>query len=389
MTDTARTGSALPGSALPSAGRPVRALAVLALISSAAIAGLGLVWLFAPSLNPFTTDGMLSIASALLGATPVAAIAVAAGGAGVLLTVAILPRGSIAARPRVTGAGAAAVAVALGFSLGSMATIAYVGYLFGLASVVAGLVTIAVMLVRAPRLGIALLGGLAAILAASVWLAGLTLDGIAQFAVKLSTTLAADLPDLVVIIVSVAAMGGWAALAIMAFRQMPAGRRFEGWLVRHRRTLTILAALGPAPYAIARVSWLTPWPLFAPSVAELPAAALATGLAIGSGAAAAIILTLGLILPWGRVFPTWMPRVGGRPVPVLAAAVPGVAAAGVLCIAAGPMLMATVGDPSAPVDALLVALVLPLWYWGPMLALAVWAYTAWRSRESANAAQVR
>jgi hypothetical protein len=32
------------------------------------------------------------------------------------------------------------------------------------------------------------------------------------------------------------------------------------------------------------------------------------------------------------------------------------------------------------IDGVLLNLVLPLWFWGPMLALAVWAYAAWRDR---------
>ncbi|MGW9631153.1 hypothetical protein ACWGST_10645 [Agromyces sp. NPDC055520] len=393
MTDTARTAATGTDPTRPhdssSTARTTRALAVLALIGSAGIAGLGLVWLFAPALNPFAAADTLSLAGALFGATSVAAIAVAAGACGMLLTLALLPDGSVTARPRLIGIGAAAIAVALGFALGSMSVIAYAGYLFGLASVVAGVVCIAVMLVRAPRLGIALLAGLIVLAAASVSLAGLTLDGVAEFVVGFGGALAADLPDLLVAVVSVAATACWIALAIVALRGTPAGRRFENGLVRHRRMLTILAALGPLPYAIARASWLTPWPLFAPEAVDLPPAMLATGLMLGSGAIAASILTLGLILPWGRVFPSWMPFIGGRPVPVLAAAVPGFTAAGVLCIAAGPTLVTTVGDPSAPMNGLLVSLVLPLWYWGPMLALAVWAYTAWRSHQTPAEDRVR
>ena len=46
------------------------------------------------------------------------------------------------------------------------------------------------------------------------------------------------------------------------------------------------------------------------------------------------------------------------------------------------MFVTVVGDPAAPADAILLALVLPFWFWGPMLGLAVWAYVAWRSREA-------
>jgi hypothetical protein len=380
MTDTERTAATVTRSArLDATARPARALGVLALITSAAVAGLGLVWVFAPALNPFAATDMLSLAGALLGATAVAAIAVVAGGAGVLLAMARLSRGAIAAQWHLIGGGAAVIVVALGVSLGSMAVIAYAGYLFGLASVIAGIVSIAVMLVRAPRFGFALLAGLVALVAAAVWFAGLTFDGIAEFAVKFTGALMADLPNLLVAGISVMATASWTALAAITLRESPTGHRFEHWLVRHRRTLTILAALGPLPYAIARASWLTPWPLFSPVSSDLPAAMLAPGLVLGSGAVAASVLTLGLILPWGRVLPRWMPRIGGRPVPVLAAVVPGLTAAGALCIAAGPMLVTTFGNPTGPMDTLTVALVLPLWVWGPMLALAVWAYWAWRS----------
>lgn len=46
------------------------------------------------------------------------------------------------------------------------------------------------------------------------------------------------------------------------------------------------------------------------------------------------------------------------------------------------MFVTIVGNPGAPADAMLVNLVLPLWFWGPMLALAVWAYAAWRCDEA-------
>jgi hypothetical protein len=44
------------------------------------------------------------------------------------------------------------------------------------------------------------------------------------------------------------------------------------------------------------------------------------------------LLTLGLVRPWGEVFPPWMPGVGGRRVPVPFAV--GIATAGALAVAA-------------------------------------------------------
>lgn len=367
-------------------GRSTRAITLTAVVVSAALAGLGLVWLLAPGLNPFGNDEMLSILSDVAGQTAIAGIALAVGVAGIALA-ALLALGT--RTPHAAAAsGAAVLALTVALALGSMGIIAYTGYLFGLAAVVAGMVTIAVMLVRTPRLGLLLLAGLLALLVIAFRLAGLTLDGLMGFASAFAVALAAETPNLAAAAVVVAAALVWTAIAIAAFRGSPAGRRFDAWLVRHRRALTILAALGPVPYAVARLTWLTPWPLFGPSAADLVPEVLATGLMLGAGAAAASMLTLGLILPWGRRFPTWMPRVGGRPVPVAAAVVPGSIAAGVLCISAAPMLVTTVGSGDAVIDSLVVNLTLPLWFWGPMLALAVWAYAAWRRDDAGTGGRI-
>ncbi|MBT2498183.1 hypothetical protein J7E25_03670 [Agromyces sp. ISL-38] len=358
-----------------------RAPVYTALVASAAVAGLGLTWLLASWLNPFAGTRMSSIVSTMLGPDAVAWTAVVTGAGGVVLAAMLARLRPGARRVAPLGVVAAVLAFVAGITFGSMAIIAYAGYLFGFAAVVAGIVTIVVTLVRAPRLGLPLLAGFGVLLAASVWPGGLTLGGVGEFATAFGGALAADLPNLVVIVVVVGATLAWTALAIIAIRATRGRRSFEAWLVRHRGALTILAALGPVPYAVARLSWLTPWPVFGPSHGALPPAMLATGLMLGAGAIAASILTLGLILPWGVEFPRWMPRIGGRPVPVSAATVPGLIAAGALCISAAPMFVTLVGGPDAPADALVVNLVLPFWFWGPMLALAVWAYAAWRGRD--------
>lgn len=358
-------------------GRFAGTTAFAAVVASAGVAGLGLVWLLAPGLNPFGNGAMVSLMSERLGPTAGAGTVLTVGVAGVVLA-GILVLGRAAGHPALVGLGAAVLAMAMGAAVASMDIVAVAGYLFGAAAVMAGLLTIGLMLVRAPRLGLALLAGLVAVLAASVWLAGLTVDGVAEFAIAFGRAFAAEAPNLAVIAVVVVATLTWAAIAFTAVRGGPAGHRFEAGLVRHRRAITLLAALGPVPYALARLSWLTPWPLFGPSGDELSSSMLATGLMLGAGAVAASILTLGLILPWGRMFPAWMPRLGGRPVPPAAAVVPGSIAAGILCLAAAPMLASVVGASETPADPLLLNLVLPFWFWGPMLALAVWAYAAAR-----------
>ncbi|GAA1771453.1 hypothetical protein [Agromyces humatus] len=369
-----------PDGAVARRDRLLRAIGALALVASAAVAGLGLVWLFAPESNPFGTDGMLSSEGTFLGPEVVALTAIATGLAGVVL--ALLATGD--ARPGLVtplGFASGAIAIVMGTVFGSIGIIAIAGYLFGLLAVVAGIVTIIVTLFRRPRLGVPLLAGLAVLVAASVWIAGLTVEGVGDFATAFGSALADDAPGLLVAGVLIAAILAWSALAVIALRTRRGGRAFEAWLVRHRRVITVLAALGPLPYAVARATWLTPWPVFGPDRDAMTPDVLATGLMLGSGAVAASVLTLGLILPWGRRFPRWMPRIGGRAVPTPVAVVPGLLAAAALCISAVPMLR-MIGDVDAIIDGVLLNLVLPLWFWGPMLALAVWAYAAWRGEPS-------
>jgi hypothetical protein len=366
--------------------RRLRATAFAAMVVSAGLVGLGLTWLLAPETARFG-DGMPTLASAILGPAAVASVTAALGAAGVVLASVLAARVPIGGEPvvrRVLGAAAAAFALVIALALGSLSTVALAGYLFGLVAVVAGLGTVAIMLVRSPRLGWALLAGLAALSAIAVWWAGLTAQGIAEFGLAFAGALVDDAAVLLVTAIVLAATLIWAAMAVVLLRRGRTAHIVEAWLVRHRRAITILAAFGPIPYAFARASWLTPWPLFGPSAEELEPAMLATGLMLGSGAIAASILTLGLILPWGRTVPNWLPRIGGRPVPVGAAAVPGFVAAGILCISAPPMLALSFTNPGSPIDALVLNLVLPLWFWGPTLALAVWAYAAWRRRDAAS-----
>lgn len=358
--------------------RPPRRLAVAALISSLAIAALGTAWWLAPSTDPFVTASSRSLLSALLDPMPFAAATIATGLLGVVASIALLrhragePRASFA-----VAVAAALLAVAATVVLGDAGTITFTGYLFGFCSVVAGIVTTAVLLVRAPKLGVPLLVLLLALVGVAVGWAGLTWAGVSTFLVKFGSGLVEQAGLIAIAGVSVAAVLTWTAIAVVVGRTTREVRRFEGWLVRHRRGLTVLAALGPLPYAVVRASWLTPWPLFAPAADELGPEVLATGLMLGAGAVAACVLTLGLILPWGLVLPTWMPAVGGRPVPTRLAVVPGLAAATVVTVSAAPMLLVSLDSPTVG-EAVVFDLVLPFWFWGPMLALAVWAYAAWR-----------
>src|SRR5690625_3665627 len=106
---------------------------------------------------------------------------------------------------------------------------------------------------------------------------------------------------------------------------------------------------------------------------------------LSTGAWAGFILTMGLIRPWGEVFPRWMPRVAGRPVPVWFAAGPGAAVAAILVVSAVPMLR--MFAEQGLIEAVVSALIFPLWFWGPALALAVWGYVLHRRRDERSIVQ--
>jgi hypothetical protein len=105
---------------------------------------------------------------------------------------------------------------------------------------------------------------------------------------------------------------------------------------RWGRAVTIAAAVLALPYPAVRISWALGIPLGVPdSYVDGADLMLRVGEAgLGLLAIGGAVLTLGLIRPWGEVFPRWMPGLGGRPVPVWVAVVPGAWAA-ILISAAG------------------------------------------------------
>lgn len=102
------------------------------------------------------------------------------------------------------------------------------------------------------------------------------------------------------------------------------------------------------------------------------------------------MLTMGLVRPWGEVMPSWIPFVGGRRVPTLAAVVP--ASLGALAVTAITFAGAVawsdpgaMGDPDAPhglAGAVMTACYAPLLAWGPLLAIVTVAYYFRRTRHS-------
>ncbi|MEV8568287.1 hypothetical protein AB0436_22375 [Streptomyces sp. NPDC051322] len=92
------------------------------------------------------------------------------------------------------------------------------------------------------------------------------------------------------------------------------------------------------------------------------------------------LLTLGLVRPWGEVAPRWLPLIGGRRVQRLAAVIPALLGATVLCTIGGwfactqaaGLIGRVTQTPTQQV--LLVVCYSPLLAWAPLLAATAVAY---------------
>ncbi|GAA2217715.1 hypothetical protein GCM10010413_02290 [Promicromonospora sukumoe] len=346
--------------------RLTRAVLIGATITSGAAALLGLAWM--SGLLPTLYDGAdTALLARFAGPDVVTTVHTVAGLAGVATGIMALA-GALGARGRVWAA--ALQLLVFGLVLQSAGTLSTVGYLVAMAMPVA-IVVLLVQVVRRYRVarwavGMPLLAGLA--------VGGfLARDALASIAALLGAGLAAQQTVLVAALLFIALGSLWAVVGVQALAGTSAMGRATAWVVRHRRAVTIVAATGPLPYALVRLSWLTPWPQFGEG---LDLSTRIWGLTLSSGAWLGVFLTLGLIRPWGEVFPRWMPGLAGRRVPIAAAAVPGGLIAATVTFTAVPMLI-MFGEQSLA-QGVWGAIIFPCWYWGPALALAVWGYVAHR-----------
>jgi len=147
------------------------------------------------------------------------------------------------------------------------------------------------------------------------------------------------------------------------------GRRDWGWWV------TALAALCPLPYASMRMTWLTPWPVWM-DAAQLNAepAMRVFGLSLGFAAIGGSVLTLGLLMRWGSVYPRWIPIVAGRTVspvwPTVLAIIVGIA----VTVAGRSLTQMMVTGVDVEIADPEFFLVMPFPVWGPLLIAAAIAY---------------
>ncbi|MET8090853.1 hypothetical protein [Micromonospora sp. NPDC005220] len=139
-----------------------------------------------------------------------------------------------------------------------------------------------------------------------------------------------------------------------------------------------IAAGAPVLYAATRWAWAlgVPFGFSAADLREMDQEMPGiwwVGAAMGSMGLIGSVLTIGLIRPWGEVFPRWIPVLGGRRVPVAAVMVPAMTVA-LLVTSAGLMFArALYLDPSRGNWAAMgPSLLWPVW--GAALAAAAAAY---------------
>ncbi|WP_125773648.1 hypothetical protein [Antribacter gilvus] len=344
----------------------------LALIGATALSGvaavLGVVWLLG-SLAGYYADPMHSVVGTLAGATAANVLHTVAAlvglAAGVAALAGALPRRAVVVT-------AVAEVLVFGFALAGLSTLSTVGYLVAMAMPVAVVVMLVQVVRRYP-----VARWTAGVPALLLLVVGVVVgrDSLVGLFGELTPALVRELPNIGATLLLVGVGAAWAATASTALSGSQPLERATAWVVRHRVAITIAAACGPLPYALIRLTWLSPWPMFGQGVIDdLPTRIW--GVVLSSGAWLGFALTLGLIRPWGEVFPRWMPGLAGRTVPVAAAAVPGGAIAAVLTFSAVPLLTMIPSD--GVVQTLASAVLFPCWFWGPMLALAVWGYVAHR-----------
>ncbi|WP_309104817.1 hypothetical protein [Microbacterium sp.] len=252
------------------------------------------------------------------------------------------------------------------------------GYTFALTVVVGITVFVTLTVLRRPWLGIVL----AAVLAALVTVAIVQM-GAAVLIPRIVGAFGGVLPQATLALAHVIAAAGLVVWMITGGETRGGSARF---VLRHRVAITVIGAACALPYAFARATWLTPWPLFGGSAemfAEAPEMRL-TGLLLGLGMLIGGVLTLGLIMPWGERFPRFLAWIGGRAVPPGLAVIPATVVS-VLFTAAG--IEFALEGVGAAKETLFVLLMFPFWLWGPMLGLAAWAYAMRRRERVAESGQ--
>ena len=184
------------------------------------------------------------------------------------------------------------------------------------------------------------------------------------------------------------AVGGIASVVTgigLLERAAPEGRIDWGRWVRWGRPAVTVAIVVPLLYAVTRIAWAVGVPLgIRQEMLDELGSGRWAGLGLALFAVVGAVLTWGLVARWGEVFWAWVPRFGGRPVPVAMALVPGIlVAAAVTSAGLSFWRMVVAGDlwavPGATSDWAAWAPEM-LWpVWGVALAVACLAYLGRRA----------
>ena len=343
---------------------------------SALAAALGAWWLAVPDAYPDHLDAPAGDGSlvTLLEPTLVSSMLVALGIVGVLA-------GSIAGRhdtrgPRWLVPLGAAYAVLFGLLATDVSLLVSFGYSTAILGPPLLFGYLVVASVRRPSLRW-VVGGLAVAGVAIATAAGPSAfaefgrglgDGLERSGIGMLVVLGSFIGGALWLLVALRATGLRRADASTATSWVPP-RHDWGWWA------TVIAALSPLPYALLRMTWLTPWPSIvdAETLAAQPALRI-FGLSLGFAAIAGSVLTAGLVMRWGSVYPRWIPVVGGRTVsptwPTVFALVVGVS----VTVAGRSMLQMAIAADEMEIGTAETFLVLPFPVWGPMLIAAAIAY---------------
>jgi len=352
-------------------------LLIIAVLGGAVIAAVTLLRMLAPDAVAWTEDLHPTFLARLGGSTTetIVGLCGALGAVAVAVFAATSPR----ARSGLTALRVVALLIAAVVAFGTPGgVIPAAGYTFALL-VVGGIVVATVLLaVRHPWIGLPV----ALVMAAGVVYAVANLEA-GPLVPRILDAMLDMLPTMLLSLAHV--MTAACLLAWVIGVSVDARGSFAGWVLRHRVAITVIAALCSVPYTFARLTWLTPWPMFgggAEMFAESPGTQV-TGLLLGTGMLFGGLLTLGLVRPWGERFPRWMAGLGGRIVPPALAILPA-SLVSVLFTSGGiEFALEGVLSPAGRLDVLYVMTMFPFWLWGPLLGLATWAYAMHRSAPSA------
>lgn len=365
---------------------------VFTLLGSLAGVAVSGVWLVNPATNPYGPGDAVTVGiNHLIEPDVLAVMLLAFAGLGILLA-GIALRGEVTGTGlRVAYGGAALEAAFFAFVMADAAVISTLGYAVALGAPI-GVVTLLVLIGRRWRRAGVAMAALGLVLGTAGLATGAlrdVADPVATYLGNLSEGLSTYGPRIAWSWGMAIAAAGWAWATLRSLSHRSSWARPQS-VMKWGRVVTIGAALGPVPYGLLRLTWLTPWPLGGPDgfviSGGMDTATRLQGSLFAPACAVGVVLTLGLISRWGETFPRWIAVLGGRAVPIKLAVIPGAIVAGIITISAPGVLVGPIesGDPGEIAGWLLF---FPFPVWGPLLGAAVLSY--WLRRTARGGYQVR